>query len=125
MEQNKNIGNKRRWKEGVYDPKPIYYVYGWRDKENGHIFYVGKGTGDRYKTKAPSKRNRFFIRYVNAHDCEPSIIKNGLTEKEAFGLEKETIAKYRLSSQSWRKKRWEKQFPVWNKTPGSDVSQTI
>ena len=99
MEHNKTIGNKKRWKAGEYDTSPVYYVYEWKNVENGHVFYVGKGKGDRYKTKAPSKRNRFFVRYVNSHECEPSIIKDGLTEKEAFDLEKATIAEYRKSSQ--------------------------
>lgn len=136
MKQNKNIGNKRRWKEGIYDPKPIYYVYEWRNKESGHVFYVGKGTGGRYKTKAPSKRNRFFIRYVNAHDCEPMIIKNGLTEKEAFDLEKETIAEYRLLSQcecnfedgggdSGSARLFGEMNPMWHKTHTKETREKL
>ena len=83
------------WWKGEYDPRPIYYVYEWFNTETGEVFYVGKGTGDRYKTKANTKRNRYFVRYVHAHECDVRFVKENLTEKEAFDLEVETIAKYK------------------------------
>ena len=40
----------------------MYYVYEWYVKETGEIFYVGKGTKNRYKVK---KHNRFFNDFIN------------------------------------------------------------
>ena len=74
----------------------IYYVYEWFNEENGEIFYVGKGCGDRYRQTAKSKRNRYFCRYIQKHQqCKSRIIKAGLTEQEALELEHQIILEYR------------------------------
>ena len=79
----------------VFDTERRYYVYLWKIKDTGEVFYVGKGTGNRYKTR--KRENSFFMKMLNSHDCEPIIYKDNLTEEEAFELEKETIAYYRTT----------------------------
>lgn len=73
-----------------------YYVYAWYIKNSGEIFYIGKGTGNRYKTR--TRENVYFMRIINKYDCEPMILKDGLSEKEAFDLEIKLIAYYRVHS---------------------------
>ena len=63
-----------------------FYVYEWFDVDTGHVFYVGKGTENRYKNKEKS-RNDKFLNYLNSHNCDVRIVKDGLTEKEALGFE--------------------------------------
>ena len=77
----------------VYDTERRYYVYLWKIKETGEVFYVGKGTGKRYLTR--KRENKFFTNMLNSHECESIIYKDNLNEKEAFELEKEMIAYYR------------------------------
>lgn len=76
-----------------------YYVYEWYNVDTGHVFYVGKGTGDRYKKVSQGSRNKFFVRYYNAHHCDVRIIANNLTEMEAYNQEHETILKYKQSNE--------------------------
>lgn len=71
----------------------IYYVYEWFNVDTGEVFYVGKGKGSRYKNK--TKRNQYFINYVNKYNCNVRKIKENLTEEEAFNFEIDTIAKYK------------------------------
>ena len=80
----------------VLDTEPRYYVYKWYIKDTGEVFYIGKGTGKRYKTR--KRENKFFMKMLENHECESEIIKNNLTEKEAFELEKELIAYYRTQN---------------------------
>lgn len=70
-----------------------FYVYQWFDKNNDFIFYVGKGCGLRFKNV--QKRNKLFLDYYSTHDCDVCIIKDSLTEQEAFELEKNTILYYK------------------------------
>lgn len=75
-----------------FDSEKRYYVYVWYYKDTKEVFYVGKGTGKRYKTR---KRNNTFNEIVKNNDCDCKIIKNNLTEEQAFDLEIKTIANYR------------------------------
>ena len=55
-----------------------FYVYEWINKDTGEIFYVGKGSGYRWKRKTASSRNRYFNRYVQKYpNCEVTIIDGG------------------------------------------------
>lgn len=76
-----------------FDTRKRYYVYIWKIDQTGEVFYVGKGCKYRYATR--KRENRFFNYMVETHDCHPEIIAKGLDEKQAFDLEKKTIAKYR------------------------------
>lgn len=61
-----------------------YYVYEYL-REDGTPYYVGKGTGFRAYAKRPYKPN---------DKSRIRIIKDSLTEDEAFNLEKELIMMY-------------------------------
>lgn len=79
-----------------YDTERRYYVYLWYVKGTNEVFYVGKGTGNRYKTR--KRENSFFMKMLNSHDCDSMIYQDNLTELEAFELEKELIAYYRTTN---------------------------
>ena len=77
----------------MFDKKRKYYVYAWCIKGTDEVFYIGKGTGNRYRTR--KRENSYFMKMVDSHDCYPKIIHDNLTEEEAFELEKQEIAHYR------------------------------
>jgi len=71
-----------------------YYVYLHKDHATGEVFYVGKGYGNR--AWDTSSRNEKWLEKVgllgNAWDVE--IVKQDLSEIEAFELEAELVEKY-------------------------------
>ena len=75
------------------DTKKRYYVYEWFIVDTDEVFYVGKGTGKRYKTK--KRENQYFMKMLNSHECDSRIVFNNLSEKEAFELEIVMIAMHR------------------------------
>lgn len=70
-----------------------YYVYEWFVVETNEIFYVGKGTKNRYKTR--KRENKFFMNFLNSHNCESRILFDGLSETDAYQKEIETISNYK------------------------------
>lgn len=70
-----------------------FYVYEWFIIDTNQVFYVGKGTRDRYLNK--SNRNTHFKRIIAKYDCDVRIIQDGLTEEESFLLEEEVISNYK------------------------------
>lgn len=66
----------------------MFYVYEWFVKKSGEVFYVGKGTKNRYKVK---KHNKFFNDFIKRYDCDSRIIKKFDNEQEAFSYEFERI----------------------------------
>ena len=92
------------------DGRKDYYVYIWYIKETNEVFYVGKGTGRRYKQI--SNRNKFFTDMYNSHDCDVRKIYENLTEAEAFQKEIETIRWYRENTN----------FRLTNQTDGGEGS---
>ena len=68
-----------------------FYVYKHIRKDNNTCFYVGKGKG--YRMYVP-KRNKHFNRIRKKYGCYVVKIKENLTEKEAFALEREIIEDY-------------------------------
>ena len=66
----------------------MFYVYEWYVVESAEIFYVGKGTRNRYKVR---KHNKFFNDFITRYNCDSRIIKEFKTEKEAFEYEYERI----------------------------------
>lgn len=70
-----------------------FYIYVHKKLTNGDVFYVGKGTGDRAKSK--SGRNRWWWNIANKHGYYHEIIIDNLTSQEADKLEIEKIRFYR------------------------------
>lgn len=73
-----------------------YYVYVWIRKDTNNVFYVGKGTKNRYKDL--SMRNQYFLNIVNKigmENIEIKIIEDNLTEQEAFDKEIKLIQYYK------------------------------
>jgi len=66
-----------------------FYVYIHQRNDTGKCFYIGKGKGDRYKSKR--SRNQHWKNIVNKVGFTPQILINGLTEDKSFELEKEII----------------------------------
>lgn len=77
-----------------------YYVYKWFVESTNEVFYIGKGSGNRYKDAY--RRNQIFKQeyYYQYPDCKSEIIKYFETEKDAFQYEKEMIAYYRSIGQA-------------------------
>lgn len=73
-----------------------YYVYEWYNIDTGEIFYVGKGTKNRYCQI--SGRNQFFLDYFNSHNCSSRKIYTNLSEEEAYCMERKIIKFYRENS---------------------------
>lgn len=69
----------------------MFYVYEWFNKNTNEIFYVGKGTKNRYKQIR--KRNKLFLEYINNNECDVRIIKYFDNEEEAFNYEHIRICK--------------------------------
>lgn len=68
-----------------------FCVYEHIRNDNGMCFYVGKGTLKRARLK---HRNEHHDRIVNKYGMTVRIVKDNLTEDEAFTLEQETIKHY-------------------------------
>ena len=74
-----------------------FLVYVHTRLDNGEPFYVGKGTVKRIRRT--TNRNQHWKRIVNkCNGFDSIIIKSGLTEDDAFQLEKDTIAEYRIKN---------------------------
>lgn len=80
--------------------KTSFYVYEWYRVSDGHVFYVGKGTGDRVRRTSKSHRNVYFRRYIAKYKCSYRIIKDGLTEHEAYVLEDEQCKKRKANGEA-------------------------
>lgn len=73
-----------------YSLEPIFYVYLHRRLTDNSVFYVGKGKGKR--AWVSKSRNQHWQNVVNKHGgFLVEIIKENLTEQEAFDLEAETV----------------------------------
>lgn len=68
-----------------------YYVYEHIRLDNNTCFYVGKGHGKRCNNKS---RNEHHDRIVNKVGMKVKIIKDNLSEDEAYQLERELICYY-------------------------------
>ncbi len=68
-----------------------FYVYVHRRKTDNSIFYVGKGTGYRYKR---TDRNIHWQNVVNKHGYYYEFVLKNLTESQAMDLEIELIKFY-------------------------------
>lgn len=73
-----------------------YYVYAWFRLDKNVVFYIGKGSGNRYKDM--SMRNKYFLNVVNKvgkENIKIDILVDNLSEEEAFEKEKYYISYYR------------------------------
>lgn len=69
-----------------------YYVYLHKRADNGSVFYVGKGSGNRaYESKY---RNTHWQRVVAKYGFTVEIYRSGMAETESLELEKQLIQKY-------------------------------
>ena len=71
-----------------------YYVYVHIRLDNNTVFYVGKGTGNR---AYDLDRGKFHNGVRDKYGCRVEIIKDGLTESQAFRLESKMIKYYVLT----------------------------
>lgn len=78
----------------------IFYVYAYYLKSTNHIFHIGKGKGNRYKD-TKHHRNQYFLNILNKYkkDVNVKILKDALTEQEAWDMEKLLIQEYKLKGQ--------------------------
>ena len=80
-----------------YSEEPIFYVYVHKRPIIGTVFYVGKGRDERAWVE--KDRNPHWKNVVNKHGgFEVEIIKEGMTEPEAYAFEAETILKYGIEN---------------------------
>lgn len=75
----------------------IFYVYEWYNTDTNEVFYVGKGTGQRYKNK--KNRNKEFLTYIENNPTDVRIVWKGPDEQEAFKKEVEITYKYKQINQ--------------------------
>jgi len=69
-----------------------YYVYGHFIPGEDTPFYIGKGTGRRYKKT--DNRNKWWKHIAEKYGYESRILQEGLTDEEACKLEKQLIVQY-------------------------------
>lgn len=75
----------------------MFYVYKWFNKNTKEIFYIGKGSKNRYKTIR--KRNKLFLEYIKNNECDVEIVQYFENEEEAFKKEYELICHYKKIGQ--------------------------
>ena len=63
------------------------YVYEWYNVDTNEVFYVGKGRNNRMHSM--KNRNQYFLRYVEKYNCDCRIVKDNMTDDEAYQYEKE------------------------------------
>ena len=67
-----------------------YYVYKFCYSD-GTIFYVGKGSGARWRCVNPNGRNKKFLEIIKNNQYYSEIIQKDLTQEEAIKLENELV----------------------------------
>jgi len=70
-----------------------FFVYLHRRASNGKVFYVGKGT--RYRHKSKWNRSQHWHNIVKKHGYTIEIVQHGMQEWWAFELETDLILKYK------------------------------
>lgn len=73
--------------------KNIFYVYEWHNRDTGEVFYVGKGSGYRYKST--KNRSPYFRRYYDKYNCDVRKVYENLSEPDSFKKEVELIKHYK------------------------------
>ena len=75
----------------------MFYVYAYYNVKTNYIFYIGKGTGRRYKVLYD--RNDLFTEYYNNNFCDVKILKYFDNDDEAFAYEQKMISEYKTKGQ--------------------------
>lgn len=76
--------------------EPRFYVYEHVRLDTGQVFYVGKGSGNRYRTaRGGGRRSAHWWRVARKAGWEPRIVFRCNEEELAFLAEVELIAKHR------------------------------
>ena len=70
-----------------------FYVYEFYILETNHVFYVGKGRGNRINEI--SNRNKYFKNTYKKYKCGKRKIATSLTNQEALDLEAKLINEYK------------------------------
>lgn len=105
-----------------------FYVYALIDPRNDIIFYIGKGSGARYKTHSKEKSKNItnlnkFSRIKKIHDAKlevkTEILFPYLNEEDAFELEKIMI--YRLGRKCLKEGKLVNVVPGGNWKPGDSI----
>ena len=97
MENNEKELEERELKERELmneNENREFYVYVHIRKDNNTVFYVGKGTKNR---AYDLDRSNFHNGVCKKYGCRVEIIKDGLTESQAFRLESKMIKYYVLT----------------------------
>lgn len=77
----------------VHNLKSLFYVYAHKKKTTGEIFYIGKGRGDRYRSK--SGRSNHWRNIVKKHGCKAEILGVFESESDAYNFEIYAIKSHR------------------------------
>lgn len=72
-----------------------FYVYVWIEESSGKVFYVGKGSGDRYKRVSRHARSKDFLSIYDSFPCHPLIVSSYMSDDDACKLEMDIIAQIR------------------------------
>lgn len=72
------------------DDTKRFYVYAYVRLDNNTYFYIGKGTGKRYR-ELWTGRTKHFQNIINSIPCAIEILYDNLTEKESLMIEQEVI----------------------------------
>lgn len=73
-----------------------YYIYAWYFKSTDKVFYIGKGTANRYLDTTHS-RNGYFKNIIAKYSTDVAVKKlyENITDEEACKLERQLIADYK------------------------------
>lgn len=89
------MGEDERW--GFFGSTTMYYVYG-HFTEDGKLYYIGKGTGNRAWSTNSQRRNLHWYRVYKKYGLVVKILEDNLTDSEARDREKKIIKEVGLEN---------------------------